>query len=252
MRKTLRNILLNYLGSFKSISNGVHILNGHYISSQSKSPDIFLDLLIKLNQHADFINIQDAINLIELKEVKKEKLIAFTFDDGFEECYTKIAPALRQFNTNAAYFINPGFINGDDAYQNNFRKNIVHVNKTPMTWNMIRKLHQEGSIIGNHTMDHARLIDKNKTELIQQITNSKIIIEKEIASKCEHFAWPYGSLLDINNEALSIAINNHKYIFSSSNYQKYYSLNNQVINRRHMEGNWPINHLKYFLSRKNY
>jgi peptidoglycan/xylan/chitin deacetylase (PgdA/CDA1 family) len=248
MRSQLRNIVLNTIGSLKSIGTGVHILNSHYVSRNNLPAEIFSDLLKVLHKHADFIRIEDAIDLIEKKENTNQKLIAFTFDDGFKECYTKVAPVLKQFNTNAAFFINPGFINGNQKYKENFTKNIVHVNKEPMSWEMIRNLHNEGFIIGNHTMDHARLIQLSDEQYSFQISQSKKIIEEKINDKCEHFAWTYGTLMDIDSKALEIAIKEHKHVFSGDNYKKYYSLNQSVINRRHIEGDWPLNHVKYFLS----
>jgi peptidoglycan/xylan/chitin deacetylase (PgdA/CDA1 family) len=249
MRALLRNTALNPLGSFKKIGNGVHILNSHYISRNDVSTSVFTQLLKKIKNQADFIKIEDAVQLIAKKEKINQKLVAFTFDDGFEECYTKISPTLDKFDTNAAFFINPGFIDGNENYIENFNQNIVHVNKQPMTWSMVKELHQTGFIIGNHSMDHTKFIGLSDKELQHQITNSKNIIEKYINDKCDYFAWTYGKLTDIDNNALNAALNEHKYVFSSDNFTKYHSLNNdRIINRRHIEGDWPFAHVKYFIS----
>ncbi len=249
MRTILRNIFLSISGSTKSISEGVHILNSHYISRLDASAEIFHNLLTKLNQHADIVKFEEALELIETKQVKNKKCIAFSFDDGFEECYTKIAPVLTNFNTNAAFFINPRFIEGTESYINDFQQNKVHIKKSPMTWKQIKELHQQGFIIGNHTYDHIKLVGLNDNDLNQQIIDSKIKIEEELGSSCKHFAWTYGSMNDIDKEALDIALNEHDYVFSCDNYTQYYSNNNsKIINRRHIEGDWPINHVNYFLS----
>ena len=253
MRAFIRNKVLNTLGSIKTIGKGVHILNSHYISRDDLPMDVFYDLLNKLKAQTDFVNIQDAVQLIEKRTHINDKLIAFTFDDGFEECYTKIAPVLSQFNTNAALFLNPGFIDGDTHYVNNFLNNVVHVkNKRPMTWEMVKELHADGFVIGNHTYDHARLVGLEDDELDHQIVKSKQIIELNINDTCDYFAWTYGRLSDIDSDALQIALNHHKYVFSGDNFKKYYSFDNKVMNRRHIEGDWPIRHINYFLSKKSY
>jgi len=250
MRNLIRNTVLSTLGIFKSITNGVHILNSHYIGREDLPAAIFHDLLIKLSKQADLLKFEDAVELIATKNVNKIKAIAFSFDDGFEECYTKIAPVLNDFNTNAAFFVNPGFIDGNESYINNFQQNKVHVNKKPMTWEQLKGLHQQGFIIGNHTKDHVKLKELNHEELITQIVNSKKLIEEKINGNCDYFAWTYGGMNDIDKNALELALNNHKYIFSCDNYTQYHSLNNtQIINRRHIEGDWPINHINYFLSK---
>lgn len=249
MRALLRKTVLSTLGATKTIGNGIHILNSHYIGREDISTTVFEGLLNKIKNQADFINIEDAVELIAKKENINQKLVAFTFDDGFEECYIKIAPALNKFNTNAAFFINPGFIDGDEKYIENFNKNVVHVNKKPMSWDMVKELKNNGFIIGNHSMDHARLVGLTEEELIHQVKNSKNIIEKHINTQCDYFAWTYGKLSDIDSNAIKAVLEDHKFIFSGDNYTKYHSLNNsRIINRRHIEGDWPFSHVKYFLS----
>lgn len=249
MKNFIRNIILSTTGQFKLVANGIHLLNSHYIGRNNLPKEVFYDLLTKLTKQADFIRIEDAVNAIKEKTHQNQKLIAFTFDDGFEECYTKIAPVLSDFNTNAAFFINPGFIDGDETYRKNFTENIVHVNKQPMTWEMIKELHQQSFIIGNHTLDHIRLVGLNNAQLQQQIIMAKNRIEEQLQSSCDYFAWTYGRNTDIDEKALNCCLTQHKYVFGGDNYYNYFSFNNQVFNRRHVEGNWPINHINYFLSK---
>ena len=93
--------------------------------------------------------MEEATSLILNHESVDEPLVAFTFDDGFMECHSMIAPVLEQFGVNAAFFINPNFANGDDVYIQNFTNNIVLTpGKTPMRWKEIRDLHERGHIIG--------------------------------------------------------------------------------------------------------
>ncbi|KJS06064.1 MAG: hypothetical protein VR77_06505 [Flavobacteriales bacterium BRH_c54] len=250
MKKLIRNIVLSTTGQFKSVANGIHILNSHYIGRNDLPKEVFHDLLKKLSKQADFIPIKDAVVAIKEKTRQNQKLIAFTFDDGFEECYTKIAPVLSDFNTNAAFFINPGFIDGDKEYRKNFTENIVHTNKAPMTWEMIKKLHQQGFVIGNHTLDHVRLVGLTNEELQRQINNAKNRIEEQLQSSCDYFAWTYGRNSDIDENALNYCLNEHQYVFGGDNYTNYFSFNNSVFNRRHIEGNWPVSHINYFLSKQ--
>lgn len=250
MKSILRNTILSTLGSFKKVTNGIHILNSHYIGRNDVSQEIFHDLLKKISSQAELINFEDAVELIDKKQTQNKKCVAFSFDDGFEECYTKISPVLKDFNTNAAYFINPGFIDGNETYIKDFQQNKVHVNKKPMTWEQIKELHQQGFIIGNHTYDHIKLVGLNPDEINYQIIASKKLIETNLNAKCDYFAWTYGGMNDIDKNALNVALQEHKHCFSCDNYTKYHSNNNsKIINRRHIEGNWPINHINYFLSK---
>ena len=155
------------------------------------------------SRHVRFIRVEEATSLILNHESVDEPLVAFTFDDGFMECHSMIAPVLEQFGVNAAFFINPNFANGDDVYIQNFTNNIVLTpGKTPMRWKEIRDLHERGHIIGAHTMDHYMINDSNWVELDKQIGCCKSVIEQELSTSCEYFAFPYGRTCDNANEAL--------------------------------------------------
>lgn len=252
IRTFSRKCVLDCLGAFSYPANGIHILNGHMINKgipDNISRDYFRYQLQQLHRHARFIKIEEAVSLILNHENVNEPLIAFTFDDGFMECHSMIAPVLEEFNVNAAFFINPNFVDGDDCYIRNFTEKIVLTpGKSPMHWEEIKDLHNRGHIIGAHTMDHYMINDNNVQELEWQIGNCKNVIEAKLSVPCDYFAFPYGRLEHANRCSIDIACNHYKYVFSQSDYKHYFSFNGHVINRRHFEPFWPIRHLYYFLS----
>lgn len=254
MKSILRNIVLTTIGSIVKPKPQITILNGHYISRQHnpKNKDIFYQQLKQLQQFASFIRIEEAVNLINKHHQPKKPLVAFTFDDGFEDCYTEIAPILTDFNTNAAFFINPGYIEGDNDYIHHFNNNVVIApGKKPMSYSQIKQLSDSGFIIGNHTYNHIRLSEHRFNTVEKEVLEAKKKIEEITLKPCEYFAWTYGQLNDIKPEQLEFLLHHHQYIFSGCNYRSYFSLNNnRILNRRHFEGNWKISHLRYFLSKQ--
>ncbi|MDO9153333.1 MAG: polysaccharide deacetylase family protein [Paludibacter sp.] len=178
---------------------------------------------------------------------KKECLVAFTFDDGFEECYTTIAPLLEKYNCNAAFFINANYIGSDENYQQSFNTRINTFTKKPMSWEQVIDLHRRGHVIGAHTLDHVNMAELTEKELVFQLAENKKILESKINYNCEYFAWTYGKLQHFPEEALLQTLKYHRYIFSGTNYKHYFSLNGRVINRRHIEAFWPKAQIKYFL-----
>ena len=240
---------MNVFGLFRKPAKSIHVLNGHYIGQNEENKDVFDILLSKIKDNSKFTNIEVAVENIRKKNIQNESQIAFTFDDGYLECYTKIAPALNKQNVNAAFFVCPNFIDQKtenlDGYivSNSFTRN-----KYPMDWYMINQLVKAGFIIGSHTLDHVNLKICKPSDLKKQIIDSKNVIEDRTGVSCEYFAWPYGTYEDISPLALEMALENYKYVFSACDYKNYLSNNKLVINRRHFEGNWPITHLNYFLS----
>ncbi|WP_115703684.1 polysaccharide deacetylase family protein [Legionella sainthelensi] len=248
-RPFLRHSYLSILGNFKKISPCVHILNGHIIGDQRKRGEYkFRQLLDYLSHHVDFLNIEKACELIMAKSQLTRPAVAFTFDDGFDDCYHEIAPVLDEFNVNAAFFINPNFTYGNDDYIRKFLKEKApHLAfRRPMNVDMIQELHHRGFIIGAHGLDHERLLSSDSMFLEQQIIECKRRIEDMLQNECAYFAWPYGKYSDISEKAMEMVQNLYRYNFSSDKYTYYTS--DKVFNRRHFECNWPASHLYYFLS----
>lgn len=252
LRSELRKIILDILGVSAQPKAGIHILNGHMI--HRLYPDInaqekFEILLETLGKWVTYVRIEEAVQMICRHEKPEKPLVAFTFDDGFEECYNRIAPVLEKFGTNGMFFINPGFVTGDEEYIKNFTENIVLTpGKKPMNWEQILDLQKRGHIIGAHTIDHYMINDHDLDKLDYQIGFCKSVIEQKSGVPCNYFAFPYGRLEHANPATIDIATRYYKYVFSQSDYKHYFSFNGKVINRRHFEPFWPVNHVKYFLS----
>ena len=248
LRTWLRARVLDVLGGFSTPQPGIHILNGHRIEKKSDA-DAFRKMLTELSESVTFIRIEDAVRMIMERQCPSKPFVAFTFDDGFMDDYDVFAPILEEFGTNALFFINPNYVEGDEDYIQNFDDNVVMTpDKRPMRWNHICELSKRGHIIGAHTMDHYMVNSDDKQILEYQINTCKEVIENHTDVPCDYFAFPYGKLSQANDLSISIACQKYKYVFSQSDYKHYYSFSGKVINRRHFEPFWPIAHVKYFLS----
>jgi peptidoglycan/xylan/chitin deacetylase (PgdA/CDA1 family) len=248
IRSLLRHITLDILGTFATPAPGIHILNGHRIENE-KEPETFKNMLIEMSRYVSFINIEDAVRMIVNREKVSKPLVAFTFDDGFMDCYNIFAPVLEEFGVNAMFFINPNYVDGDVNYIDNFDNHIVMTpGKRPMRWEQLKALSARGHVIAAHTMDHYMINSNDENTLRYQIESCKEIIESNIGKPCDYFAFPYGKLSQVNQKSINIACEKYKYVFSQSDYKHYFSFNNKVINRRHFEAFWPVKHVFYFIS----
>jgi peptidoglycan/xylan/chitin deacetylase (PgdA/CDA1 family) len=248
-----RTFYLSLFGSIKRPSNSIHVLNGHYISRNNNSEDYrkFDRLLESLNKYFTFVNFEYAIELISNNTVVDKPMLAFTFDDGFKCCYDIIAPLLEKYNTNGAFFINPCIIEAESNYKKLFivEKLKLNIDKDFMTWEQIIDLKNRGHVIGNHTLNHASLIDLSDAEIENEIELGKKLLEDKLNYECDYFALPYGTPAFFDDRAISIGLFYHKKIFTSYNYESYfYKENIYVLSRRHFEGSWPISHLRFFTS----
>lgn len=252
-RQYLREWILSLGGLVATPKCGIYILNGHFISpGNTNDVSAFRQQLKKLRNSYDFIDIEEAVSLIQQEEnmYSKVRAIAFTFDDGFKDCIQSLAPTLNEFGVNACFFVNSGFIDSDKSYQKRFVEEVVLTpGKESMTWDDLRTLDREGFVVGNHTRDHLRLSELGHKEFCEQVLTSHSRIEDELSKPCKYFAWPYGRLSDVTDAQVKFLSSKYPYIFSGDNYQRYFSFNNMVFNRRHFEASWPASHVEYFLSK---
>lgn len=255
-RSFARARVLDIMGLFAKPAPFVYILGGHMADWHHDEPSDgirFGKMLEELSKYCDFVDFEKAVELIVTGKKVNKSTIAFTFDDGWRDCYTQLAPQLEKHGVNAAFFINP---NAADAVDNN---NIDYLSKftdeatlcpgkVPMGWTEIKDLKNRGFVIGAHTMDHFLTANDDPKELDYQIKVCRSVIEERLGIVCDYFAWPYGRLRDTNPYAVNLACKTYKYVFSQSNDRQYMSCNGRVINRRHFEPFWPVNHVKFFLS----
>lgn len=252
MRNAIRNVYLEFLGFYKNPKPGIHIMNAHYITNNainSNDTDMFEYFLKHLKKKSKLITIQEATQLVKTKNIPNdETFLAFTFDDGYLECYETIAPILEKHQCNAGFFINANYIESNIEYQKKYHERVSLFTKKPMNWNQIESLHQRGHVIGSHTLDHFNMAVLCNEDLIYQIQENKRKLENRLDYNCDYFAWPFGQMQHFPEKAMELTKQFHTYIFSGTNYKNYFSMNENVINRRHIEPFWSQNHIDFFLS----
>jgi peptidoglycan/xylan/chitin deacetylase (PgdA/CDA1 family) len=62
----------------------------------------------------------------------------------------------------------------------------------PLTWDMIQTMHEEGIRIGSHTKSHTLLTSESLETTMQQLVESKRVLESRLQGAVEHFAYPDG------------------------------------------------------------
>ncbi len=104
------------------------------------------------------------------------KSAVITFDDGLENNYTHAGPILREYSFPAAFFVVADFY-GREGYLN---------------WEQIKELSRSGITIGSHTVNHVYLPGADRQKRIQEITESKKILESVLGRPVHYLAYPIG------------------------------------------------------------
>jgi peptidoglycan/xylan/chitin deacetylase (PgdA/CDA1 family) len=169
-----------------------------YHDIAKKDLPLFGKQLEFFKKHFTVINAQQLKEFFLGKGFLPSSNVFITFDDGSVDQYTA-ADVLDKHQIQACFFVNTGdrdkeFINARPGSR-----------LPPMTWDQIKKLHRRGHIIGSHTATHPILSKLQPYEIAQEMLQSKQSLEAAIGNKVDFFAFPYGTLEEISQEALLIA-----------------------------------------------
>ena len=75
----------------------------YYFPQKAIRPKVFIKQIKYLKKNYDIISLKEALYITEKKKSLEKKLI-ITFDDGFKENYSVIAPILNELNVPAVFF----------------------------------------------------------------------------------------------------------------------------------------------------
>lgn len=107
----------------------------------------------------------------------QEKKVALTFDIGWGNRYTgEILDLLRRYNIKATFFITGSW-----------------AQKYPA---VVKSIYEEGYEIGNHSLNHLKMTELSKKEMVSEITECEDIIERLTGKRTKLFRAPYGEYND--------------------------------------------------------
>ena len=103
-----------------------------------------------------------------------EKKIAITFDDGPHPYYTpQLLDGLKERGVTATFFLT-----GEGAEQNP---------------EIVRRMYEEGHLIGNHTYSHLQLNESNGERFKQELIRTNEILAEITGEEVQYVRPPYGS-----------------------------------------------------------
>lgn len=109
-----------------------------------------------------------------------EKAVVLTFDDGYVSYYTNALPLLKKYKWPGTLFVITGSVGKQGM----------------VTWDQVREAAAQGTEIGSHTINHPSLELLTGASLVQEITESRKVLEAETGQRIEFFCYPAGKFND--------------------------------------------------------
>lgn len=109
--------------------------------------------------------------------------IIITFDQGYENGYTsKILDTLKEKHVSAIFFLTGDYAKKEKA--------------------LVRRMIDEGHVIGNHGMTHAKLPDLSPDELKEEVMSLHQYVLDEYGYEMQYFRYPCGEYSESTIEQL--------------------------------------------------
>ncbi|MBN1479188.1 polysaccharide deacetylase family protein [candidate division KSB1 bacterium] len=202
-KQDLAVLLLYYLG-FSRIRNSIFLLQRKPIALFLLFHDIppnesacFETKMLFLKRIGNIISLDDFFS----GKLAAEKInIVITFDDGFRSCVSCVLPILKKLKLPATFFLSSGFVNLSKKEASKFIRTRLFDNRSHpelaggLTDAEVRKIVEEGFIVGGHTLNHSNLAQLADEDVLRyEIMEDKKRLEHFSGTKVDYFAYPFGA-----------------------------------------------------------
>ena len=178
--------------------------------------------------------------------------VALTFDDGFRVLMDAGLNILQKYGIKATFFVSTGFIelHGDRHMAARLSQRAHHHAQPlePMGPDDLQALVRLGHEVGSHGVTHTGVPLFSKEQALKELECSRNEIAGWTGILPEGFAYPYGQTENVfGKPAEWVQQTGYGYGVTLRRGVVGASCNPYLLPRDHVEGNWPVNELRYFL-----
>ncbi|MFA6618256.1 MAG: polysaccharide deacetylase family protein [Candidatus Neomarinimicrobiota bacterium] len=119
----------------------------------------------------------------------QDNYFVITFDDAYESVYKNAFPLLQELGFTASIFVICNYMGKNNTWD--FTPGKIY--SRHMDKESILKLHHAGWEIGSHGLDHLVITSMSSEEAMNDLQESKAILEDLVGEDVESFCFPFGN-----------------------------------------------------------
>jgi glycosyltransferase involved in cell wall biosynthesis/peptidoglycan/xylan/chitin deacetylase (PgdA/CDA1 family) len=231
-------------------AKGHQIVGYHLVLKEDKSN--FEDQLKFFSDHFQLCSIPDLLQAAA-SEIPNETRLAITFDDGFRLLTEHCLDILGKYKIRATFFVPSAFVSSGQARNGeawDFSQRAYCYSRPlePMRPEDLRKLVELGHEVGSHGMFHTEFHAMTQESAQRELATSRSMIAGWTGVAPSGYCYPYGgSASALGNPASWLREAGYAYGLTLTRGCIDQQTSPFALPRHHLEGNWPIHHLRYFL-----
>lgn len=145
---------------------------------------LFLQHLDYLQEHYHIISLSQYLDARRENRRLPNRSAVLTFDDGFADFYSVVAPQLSRRKIPATVFVitqraSDRFVPNGESF---------------LTWDQIRELAAQGVEIGSHSYSHPHLTDLSVDEITRELGDSRQALETCVGHCRIPLSYPFGQV----------------------------------------------------------
>ena len=172
---------------------------------------VFRDQIRRLAERYELVDL----GTLATTRDPSRKRIAITFDDGFRNVYENALPVLAEFDAPATLFVNPAFVDDENADQLRARHDLPpSAHDISLTRDQLREIAaDERYTVGNHTFSHPDLSElPNGDAVREEVVDAKRWLEERFDVSVDCFSYPYGR---VDERAAEVVAETHDVVVTS-------------------------------------
>ncbi len=155
---------------------------------------VFEEQMRWLAENVPVIPLRDAVEGLLAGDSSRPWSVVLTFDDAYEDFFTRALPLLRKLSLPATLFVPTEFIDRPDRLPLSYSHPAAVEKMRPMTWDQLREVRDEPLVqIGGHTHRHRNLDQLQAEEIRKEMLDSAERFREELECVPTEFAYPRGA-----------------------------------------------------------